>query len=109
MRSVRNLAIAWLAVVLMAGCQMFQPQTPEEALGGAYVTITAIADTTAQRVQTGNITAEQAAAVSAWLKQAKAGADAATAALAAGEMAQGQELLAAAIAILTALEQELQP
>lgn len=108
MNAPRNIATAWLLIVLLAGCTVFQPQTPAEALGGVYVSIAAAAETTTQRLTTGAITADQAERISSRLKQAQAGADLATQSLAAGQEAEGQQQLAAVIALLTAIEAELQ-
>lgn len=107
MIAARQIALAWLALVLLAGCQVFTSKTPAETLGGVYVSIEATADSVAQRLATGAITADQAQAVSDQLKRAKAYADTATAALAAGSTAEGDQALASAIALLTAIENQM--
>lgn len=107
MNRAREVALVWLALVLLAGCQMFQPQTIEEGIGAAYVSIAASADTTTARLKAGAITTDQAARISERLHQAKMGVDTATAAIATGNEVEGQESLGAAIALLTALEQEM--
>jgi len=109
MRHIRRaLALQWvICLLIINGCTLFQPQTPAEALGGVYVSIAAIAETTTQRFEMGAISTDQAARISGRLHQAQAGAELAAQSLAAGETPQGQDQLAAVIALLTAIETEL--
>lgn len=52
-------ATVLLNALLLAGCQ-FLPDSPEEAIGRTYVTITSVADETAKAYQSGAISRDTA-------------------------------------------------
>jgi hypothetical protein len=101
-------AAALLLSVMLTACAAWQPTTPAESIGAAYATITAVSHTAQERLSAGAITVAQAERISARLHAANEAADLATATLATDPKA-AEGALAAAHAILSALEQELQP
>jgi hypothetical protein len=120
MSSHRHLMRAWtiaLALALLAGlggCAALNPfagrpapDTPEEALGYTYATITGVARATTDALQRGRITVEQAEGVLEELDRADAIADEAKALMAAGDIIHAQDRLALAGQLLAALERWL--
>lgn len=104
----RNAITFCLVLLLAAACELLpQPKTPAEAIAATYATIEAAAVTVEGRTSAGLLTLEAAREARDRLTQALTLTSQAEIALAAGDLSTQEARLEAAIAILTALEEDL--
>jgi hypothetical protein len=108
MNAHRNWALSLF--LALAACSLVpQAQTPEEKLGVAFATITATADTTANRLVAGRLSPDQAQEIQGILEHGYQLAMTAKVALAAGRPTDALSTLAIVTGLLDQLEVRLEP
>lgn len=110
MKSVRNVAVAFLATVVLAACTgigLQAPQSFEQRLAYGYATATAVVETAAVSVQRGELSKPDGEAVLDAADSAKAALDVARVAYGAGDIETAEGRLSVATTLLVQLQNYL--